>query len=102
MKVKEQYDDVRYKLSDASLQLLPEYQERLKVLRELKYTDSRDTVQLKVIKRWRSKLRSIDLVRYTKSMVWSYCPIAYYRPWPSSNNSNVAIHPWHRVAYICI
>ena len=46
--VRREFQELRYRLSDESLQLLPEYDQRLNVLKELKYVD-RDTgaVQLK-------------------------------------------------------
>lgn len=50
MVVRNEFEQLKFRLSDASLQLLPEYKERLKVLHELHYTDLHDTVQLKVCK----------------------------------------------------
>ena len=46
--VRKEFQELRYRLSDESLQLLPEYDQRLNVLKELKYVD-RETgaVQLK-------------------------------------------------------
>lgn len=48
MAVRDEFELLKFRLSDASLQLLPEYKERLKVLYELHYTDKQDAVQLKV------------------------------------------------------
>ena len=47
-KVRKEFQELRFRLSDESLQLLPEYDQRLNVLKELKYVD-RETgaVQLK-------------------------------------------------------
>ena len=50
MALRENLESLRFKLSDASLSLLPEYKERLKVLYELQYIDQSDTVKLKVSK----------------------------------------------------
>ncbi|XP_070532118.1 superkiller complex protein 2-like [Ptychodera flava] len=47
MKVKGEFQRLKYLLSDQSLQLLPEYQLRISVLRELRYIDGTNTVQLK-------------------------------------------------------
>lgn len=41
-------DELQHQLSDASLQLLPEYQQRLEVLKRLRYINEDHTVQLKV------------------------------------------------------
>ena len=48
MTVRDEFELLKFRLSDASLQLLPEYKERLKVLYDLHYIDLHDTVQLKV------------------------------------------------------
>jgi len=48
MALKEELESVKFKLSDASLTLLPEYKERLRVLHELNYTDGAGIVRLKV------------------------------------------------------
>jgi antiviral helicase SKI2 len=47
-KVRKEFKEIQYRLSDESLQLLPEYDQRLNVLKGLKYVDD-DTgaVQLK-------------------------------------------------------
>nr|XP_039270547.1 helicase SKI2W-like [Styela clava] len=47
MKVKKELDNLKYLLSDESLHLLPEYQDRVQVLKELRYIDEREAVQLK-------------------------------------------------------
>ncbi|WAR31042.1 SKIV2-like protein [Mya arenaria] len=47
MKVKEDYRRLQYLLSDASLMLLPEYQQRVEVLKALNYIDQHNAVQLK-------------------------------------------------------
>lgn len=49
MSLRGQLEELQFRLSDASLQLLPEYQERLKVLRALRYINQSDVVQLKVL-----------------------------------------------------
>ena len=48
MAVRDAFELLKFKLSDDSLQLLPEYQQRILVLRELQYIDRTNTVQLKV------------------------------------------------------
>ena len=48
MALRDSLDSLKFKLSEASLLLLPEYKERLKVLYELHYIDQSDTVKLKV------------------------------------------------------
>lgn len=48
MVLRESLSSLKYKLSEASLTLLPEYKERLRVLYHLQYIDNTDTVQLKV------------------------------------------------------
>uniref|UniRef100_A0A3P8ZL29 Uncharacterized protein n=1 Tax=Esox lucius TaxID=8010 RepID=A0A3P8ZL29_ESOLU len=47
MKVQEELDQLLYLTSDQSLSLLPEYNQRIKVLEELKYVDKSRAVQLK-------------------------------------------------------
>ncbi|XP_013417315.1 helicase SKI2W isoform X2 [Lingula anatina] len=47
MRLKEEYAHLQFLLSDESLTLLPEYQQRVQVLRALKYIDNTNTVQLK-------------------------------------------------------
>ncbi|OWF39926.1 helicase SKI2W-like [Mizuhopecten yessoensis] len=47
MKLKDEYIHLKFLLSDESLQLLPEYQQRIEVLRALNYIDANNTVQLK-------------------------------------------------------
>lgn len=47
MKMKEEYKRLKFLLSDESLQLLPEYQQRIQVLRALNYIDENSNVQLK-------------------------------------------------------
>uniref|UniRef100_H3A117 Helicase ATP-binding domain-containing protein n=1 Tax=Latimeria chalumnae TaxID=7897 RepID=H3A117_LATCH len=47
MKIKDELDRLRYLLSDQSLALLPEYEQRINVLKALKYIDQNNTVQLK-------------------------------------------------------
>ncbi|KAJ8300200.1 hypothetical protein KUTeg_021719 [Tegillarca granosa] len=47
MKLKEDYKRLKFLLSDESLTLLPEYQQRIQVLKELNYIDDNNTVQLK-------------------------------------------------------
>lgn len=47
MKLKEDYKRLQFKLSDESLTLLPEYQQRIQVLKELQYIDEHNAVQLK-------------------------------------------------------
>ncbi|XP_033732664.1 helicase SKI2W-like [Pecten maximus] len=47
MKLKEEYMRLKFLLSDESLQLLPEYQQRIEVLKALNYIDANNTVQLK-------------------------------------------------------
>lgn len=47
MKVKEAAAKINWLLSDNSLQLLPEYIQRLEVLKALRYIDDTDTVKLK-------------------------------------------------------
>ncbi|XP_077986520.1 superkiller complex protein 2-like [Glandiceps talaboti] len=47
MKVKDAYQHLKFLLSDQSLQLLPEYQQRIDVLKALRYIDDANTVQLK-------------------------------------------------------
>ncbi|ESO92823.1 hypothetical protein LOTGIDRAFT_232926 [Lottia gigantea] len=47
MELKMKYKELRYLLSDDSLILLPEYQQRIEVLRALNYIDEHNTVQLK-------------------------------------------------------
>lgn len=46
-KLDKEYESIRHLLSDESLQLLPEYRQKLKVLRHLGYIDDDDIVQLK-------------------------------------------------------
>ena len=48
MALREEFESLKFKLSDASLALLPEYKERCKVLYDLHYIDKTDTVKLKV------------------------------------------------------
>lgn len=40
--------DMEHTVSDAALQQLPEFQQRLQVMRALGYVDDHDTVQMKV------------------------------------------------------
>nr|KAG5700480.1 hypothetical protein BaRGS_013967 [Batillaria attramentaria] len=47
MQLKEEYHRLQFLLSDQSLQLLPEYQQRMEVLRQLNYIDAHNAVQLK-------------------------------------------------------
>ncbi|XP_052223384.1 helicase SKI2W-like isoform X15 [Dreissena polymorpha] len=47
MKLKEDYRRLQFLLSDASLMLLPEYQQRIEVLKALNYIDQHNAVQLK-------------------------------------------------------
>lgn len=47
MKVKEDYRQLQFLLSDASLTLLPEYQQRVEVLKAFNYLDKHSAVQLK-------------------------------------------------------
>ncbi|XP_060071895.1 superkiller complex protein 2-like [Ylistrum balloti] len=47
MRLKDEYIRLKFLLSDESLQLLPEYQQRIEVLRALNYIDANNTVQLK-------------------------------------------------------
>jgi len=47
VKLEEEADNLRYRLSEESLLLLPEYQQRVKVLKELNYIDASSTIQLK-------------------------------------------------------
>ncbi|XP_006813031.1 superkiller complex protein 2-like, partial [Saccoglossus kowalevskii] len=47
MKIKDKFHHLKYLLSDQSLQLLPEYEQRINVLRSLRYIDDSNTVQLK-------------------------------------------------------
>ena len=47
MQIQKEYRQLQFLLSDESLQLLPEYQQRIDVLRALKYIDESKTVQLK-------------------------------------------------------
>ncbi|KAL4219308.1 hypothetical protein ACF0H5_021887 [Mactra antiquata] len=47
MKIKDDYRQLQFKLSDESLTLLPEYQQRVQVLRSLNYIDEHNAVQLK-------------------------------------------------------
>ncbi|XP_045196087.2 SKI2 subunit of superkiller complex protein-like [Mercenaria mercenaria] len=47
MKLKEDYRRLQFLLSDASLTLLPEYQQRVEVLKALNYIDEHNAVQLK-------------------------------------------------------
>lgn len=49
MTLRREFESLKFKLSDASLTLLPEYKERLKVLYDLHYIDTEDTVKLKVV-----------------------------------------------------
>lgn len=47
MSLKEEYHRLQFLLSDRSLQLLPEYEQRMEVLRRLHYIDIHNAVQLK-------------------------------------------------------
>ncbi|XP_039624679.1 helicase SKI2W [Polypterus senegalus] len=47
MQIQDELDRLRYLISDQSLLLLPEYEQRIKVLKVLKYIDDSCTVQLK-------------------------------------------------------
>ncbi|KAL5012765.1 hypothetical protein ScPMuIL_011316 [Solemya velum] len=47
MMLKDEYNRLQYLLSDQSLSLLPEYQQRVQVLKALRYIDENNTVQLK-------------------------------------------------------
>ena len=47
MSVKEEMDRCEYLCSEASLSMLPEYHCRIEVLKDLKYVDSNNVVQLK-------------------------------------------------------
>ncbi|XP_064649760.1 superkiller complex protein 2-like [Lineus longissimus] len=47
MQVQEEYKLIKHLLSDDSLQLLPEYEQRIQVLRDLNYIDDTNTVTLK-------------------------------------------------------
>ncbi|KAL8606412.1 hypothetical protein ACOMHN_060317 [Nucella lapillus] len=47
MALKEEYRRLQFLLSDQSLQLLPEYHQRMEVLRKLQYIDEHNAVQLK-------------------------------------------------------
>lgn len=47
MKMKNESKKLRYLLSEESLHLLPEYKDRVQVLKELRYIDEREAVQLK-------------------------------------------------------
>merc|ERR1719420_2195971 len=47
MSVKEELDRCEYLCSEASLSMLPEYHCRIEVLKELKYVDGNNVVQLK-------------------------------------------------------
>ncbi|KAL1921783.1 uncharacterized protein VTP21DRAFT_10425 [Calcarisporiella thermophila] len=45
--LKQRIDDLRHSLSDQNLELLPDYEQRVEVLRRLQFVDANDTVQLK-------------------------------------------------------
>ena len=45
--MRETLDDLRLEISDQNLELIPDYEQRLDVLRELKFVDENSTVQLK-------------------------------------------------------
>nr|CAB3266088.1 helicase SKI2W-like [Phallusia mammillata] len=47
LKLKKEFNNIKYLLSEASLHLLPEYQQRVEVLKELRYVDTGGAVQLK-------------------------------------------------------
>ncbi|PVD21624.1 hypothetical protein C0Q70_17423 [Pomacea canaliculata] len=47
MKLKDEYQHLQFLLSDQSLMLLPEYQQRMEVLRRLHYLDNSKAVQMK-------------------------------------------------------
>ncbi|XP_038045840.1 helicase SKI2W-like [Patiria miniata] len=47
MKLKEDFNHLRFLLSDQSLHLLPEYHQRIQVLRHLRHIDGANTIQLK-------------------------------------------------------
>ncbi|KAK3088659.1 hypothetical protein FSP39_022012 [Pinctada imbricata] len=47
MKLRDEYKHLKFLLSDESLTLLPEYQQRVQVLKALNYIDDNNTVQLK-------------------------------------------------------
>ncbi|XP_074653939.1 superkiller complex protein 2-like isoform X2 [Tubulanus polymorphus] len=47
MKVQDEFNHLKFLLSDESLQLLPEYEDRLKVLKSLGYIDSSANVEIK-------------------------------------------------------
>lgn len=45
--LREKLDDLRLAISDQNLELIPDYEQRLDVLRELKFVDENSTVLLK-------------------------------------------------------
>lgn len=47
LRLKEKIDTIKYALSDANLELMPEFEKRVLVLQKLKYIDNERTVQLK-------------------------------------------------------
>ncbi|CAK8673080.1 unnamed protein product [Clavelina lepadiformis] len=47
LKLKEEYNKIKFLLSDESLFLLPEYQQRVMVLQKLRYVDDNSAVQMK-------------------------------------------------------
>ncbi|XP_071097227.1 superkiller complex protein 2-like [Haliotis cracherodii] len=47
MSIQAEYENLKYLLSDQSLTLLPEYEQRIKVLQDLNYIDANNAVQLK-------------------------------------------------------